>query len=430
MKMHLTCSSLESRIFSRQMEQRMPPDLVKNFITRTAKSVDHYIAVRSMFAKSLAALSIAAYVLGIGDRHPENILVDTVSGCAIAIDFGHAFGTGCSLLPVPELMPFRMTWQLQNIYTPLNTMALLKADMVRVFRALVDKKDLILSVLKVFVKEPLLEWMDKAQTTTNKRLHETTSTGAQASSSSSGGSSSNVFSMEASEYAWVPKEKIRIARLKLEGADPAWAMLYELAQNPTYLNYDESGSSHRSPKANPRNKLILAVAQTVARAGCLGRLRGANGGWSAETEYTASTLAPMDVHSRNSTRSQRITHLIQQILSKDEENASGSGSNTHHDNKDVDVDDEDQRQGDRRKRARIGADASQQSSRNMGRGLGGVGLGTGLSLGEADVDPSITPILGVLPRTYSIEKQVDTLLGMATDHEILAKTWVGWLPFL
>ena len=33
------------------------------------------------------------YVLGIGDRHLSNFMVDLHSGGAIGIDFGHAFGT-------------------------------------------------------------------------------------------------------------------------------------------------------------------------------------------------------------------------------------------------------------------------------------------------------------------------------------------------
>lgn len=44
----------------------------------------------------------------------------------IGIDFGAAFGHGSSVLPVPELIPFRLTNQFQNLLQPLDSVGLLK----------------------------------------------------------------------------------------------------------------------------------------------------------------------------------------------------------------------------------------------------------------------------------------------------------------
>ncbi len=62
--------------------------------------------------RSYAAATACAYVLGIGDRHLENFLLDTKTGSVILIDFGAAFGAGL-LLTVPELMPVRLTRQVR-----------------------------------------------------------------------------------------------------------------------------------------------------------------------------------------------------------------------------------------------------------------------------------------------------------------------------
>lgn len=48
------------------------------------------------------------YVVGLGDRHVQNILVDTQSAEMIHIDFGIAFEQG-KILPTPETVPFRLT---------------------------------------------------------------------------------------------------------------------------------------------------------------------------------------------------------------------------------------------------------------------------------------------------------------------------------
>jgi phosphatidylinositol kinase/protein kinase (PI-3 family) len=56
----------------------------------------------------MGVFSVASYLMGIGDRHLENFLVDITDGEVLGIDFGFAFGSGVHL-PIPELVPFRLT---------------------------------------------------------------------------------------------------------------------------------------------------------------------------------------------------------------------------------------------------------------------------------------------------------------------------------
>ena len=48
------------------------------------------------------------YILGLGDRHVQNILIDTQTAELIHIDLGVAFEQGW-ILPTPETVPFRLT---------------------------------------------------------------------------------------------------------------------------------------------------------------------------------------------------------------------------------------------------------------------------------------------------------------------------------
>ena len=48
------------------------------------------------------------YILGLGDRHVQNILIDTQSAELVHIDLGVAFEHG-RILPTPETVPFRLT---------------------------------------------------------------------------------------------------------------------------------------------------------------------------------------------------------------------------------------------------------------------------------------------------------------------------------
>ncbi len=63
---------------------------------------------RLAYTRSAAVGSIAGYVLGLGDRHPSNILINKESGELLHIDLGIAFEQG-HLLPQPETVPFRLT---------------------------------------------------------------------------------------------------------------------------------------------------------------------------------------------------------------------------------------------------------------------------------------------------------------------------------
>ena len=58
-----------------------------------AASPEAYMTLRSHFIHTSATISICQYVLGIGDRHLSNFMVDMESGGIVTIDFGHAFGT-------------------------------------------------------------------------------------------------------------------------------------------------------------------------------------------------------------------------------------------------------------------------------------------------------------------------------------------------
>ena len=139
-------------------------DLMKRYLMHLGVSPEAQITVRTNFARSLAALSIASYIIGIGDRHMENLLLDTRSGAVVPIDFGHAFGSATQLLPQPELMPFRLSAQMCECFSPLGPEKLLCDIMVHVMAVLRRSRSRLLTSLDVFVKEPLVEWTRRKAT--------------------------------------------------------------------------------------------------------------------------------------------------------------------------------------------------------------------------------------------------------------------------
>ena len=53
---------------------------------------EEWLDRRTKFTRSLAVMSMVGYILGLGDRHPSNLMLDARSGRILHIDFGTLFG--------------------------------------------------------------------------------------------------------------------------------------------------------------------------------------------------------------------------------------------------------------------------------------------------------------------------------------------------
>ena len=58
-------------------------------------------------------MSMIGYIIGLGDRHLDNVLVDLSTGEVVHIDYNVCFEKGKGLR-VPEKVPFRMTQNIEH----------------------------------------------------------------------------------------------------------------------------------------------------------------------------------------------------------------------------------------------------------------------------------------------------------------------------
>ncbi|CAM9129326.1 unnamed protein product, partial [Ectocarpus fasciculatus] len=143
------------------MLETIPNDLIRRYLLSKAKSPEFFYAFRAEFAKTIAVASIYGYILGIGDRHLDNLLIDERTGSVVMIDFGICFGMGASCLPVPELIPFRLTSQVTNVLRPLHGVYQLRHYMLKTLTALKGKEGVVRlrNDLEVYINDPLVDWM-------------------------------------------------------------------------------------------------------------------------------------------------------------------------------------------------------------------------------------------------------------------------------
>lgn len=112
---------------------------------------------RLNYSRSTAAISILGHVLGLGDRHGHNILLDEQTGEVVHIDLGVAFEAG-RVLPVPEVVPFRLTRDLVDGMGISGVEGPFRRCCNFTLEALRKNQDAIMTILDVLRWDPLYSW--------------------------------------------------------------------------------------------------------------------------------------------------------------------------------------------------------------------------------------------------------------------------------
>lgn len=101
--------------FYREQLSSFPPILYQWFLETFPDPITWFNA-RNTYARSYAVMAMVGHILGLGDRHCENILLNIETGGVLHVDFDCLFEKG-RRLPVPEIVPFRLT---QNLHDALG----------------------------------------------------------------------------------------------------------------------------------------------------------------------------------------------------------------------------------------------------------------------------------------------------------------------
>jgi FKBP12-rapamycin complex-associated protein len=101
---------------------------------------------------------MVGYILGLGDRHPSNLMVDRVSGRVVHIDFGDCFEVTAKRTICPEIVPFRLTRMITNAMETSGIEGTYRVNCERTIRVLRENRDSVMAMLEAFVYDPLISW--------------------------------------------------------------------------------------------------------------------------------------------------------------------------------------------------------------------------------------------------------------------------------
>jgi serine/threonine-protein kinase mTOR len=123
-----------------------------------SKSSEAWLERRTNYTRSLGVMSMVGYILGLGDRHPSNLMLDRITGKIIHIDFGDCFEVAMKREKYPERVPFRLTRMLTYAMEVSNIEGSFRITCENVMRVLRDNKESVMAVLEA-VSFPFPIWL-------------------------------------------------------------------------------------------------------------------------------------------------------------------------------------------------------------------------------------------------------------------------------
>ncbi|KAG5684498.1 hypothetical protein PVAND_013728 [Polypedilum vanderplanki] len=143
------------RVYNQVCENLKP--VFHHFFDEHFRQPGKHFERRYAYTISVAVSSMIGYILGIGDRHVQNILIDLKTAELIHIDFGVAFEQG-KCLPHPEYIPFRLT---RDLVAPMGISGvdgIFRKVCEQTLDILCKNERTISTILEVLLYDPMYSW--------------------------------------------------------------------------------------------------------------------------------------------------------------------------------------------------------------------------------------------------------------------------------
>lgn len=144
-------------MFEHALENTPGNDLAR-VLWLKSRSSETWLDRRTTYTRSLAVMSMVGYLLGLGDRHPSNLMLDRYSGKILHIDFGDCFEASMHREKFPERVPFRLTRMLVRAMEVSGIEGNFRSTCEGVMGVLRSNKDSVMAMLEAFVHDPLINW--------------------------------------------------------------------------------------------------------------------------------------------------------------------------------------------------------------------------------------------------------------------------------
>lgn len=145
---------------------KLAPPVLHNWYLHQFSDPGAWYLARTTFTRSSAVMSMVGYIIGLGDRHCENILFLKKTGGVLHIDFDCLFEKGKSL-PVPEIVPFRLTPNLTDAMGITGVEGSFRIACEATATLLRENEAPLMNILETLLYDPLLDWKSDRKSSSN-----------------------------------------------------------------------------------------------------------------------------------------------------------------------------------------------------------------------------------------------------------------------
>ncbi|KAH9720220.1 serine/threonine-protein kinase ATM [Citrus sinensis] len=146
----------DKRIAFQEVCENFRPVLHYFFLERFLQPA-YWFEKRLAYTRSVAASSMVGYIVGLGDRHAMNILIDQATAEVVHIDLGVAFEQGL-MLKTPERVPFRLTRDIIDGMGVTGVEGVFRRCCEKTLSVMRTNKEALLTIVEVFIHDPLYKW--------------------------------------------------------------------------------------------------------------------------------------------------------------------------------------------------------------------------------------------------------------------------------
>lgn len=146
-------------IFTDRVLQTFPPVFHEWFV-ESFPDPSAWFAARLRYTRSCAVMSIVGHVLGLGDRHGENILFEEDNGSLMHVDFNCLFDKGLTF-EKPEYVPFRLTHNMVDAMGPHRYEGPWRRCSEITLALLRNNEDALMTILETFLHDPTTDFLEK-----------------------------------------------------------------------------------------------------------------------------------------------------------------------------------------------------------------------------------------------------------------------------
>ncbi|XHF99356.1 hypothetical protein AWENTII_002862 [Aspergillus wentii] len=149
---------LRTEILTAIQEKWVPSTVILDYFQQTYPNFADFWLFRRQFAYQYAAIAFMTYVMHMGNRYPNKIMVSRSTGDIWGSELIPTINPAKAFFYNPEQVPFRFTPNIQTLLGPIATEGLFACALMAISRCLTEPRHELEQQLSIFVRDEMMFW--------------------------------------------------------------------------------------------------------------------------------------------------------------------------------------------------------------------------------------------------------------------------------